>query len=269
MDPELMKRIGFADGVQPTVDEKLSRYARHFAGGDATEEECMAMASDLEASGDESAKKMAQIFRDRDWDENAAIHIKTGNTHDETNRTHSRMSADESGKLAVLARTLGVPASIDAIQAAVVPMSQFAALQSRLATIEAERAAEKKSAADRKVAELVDHAVAGGYPADQKDALTKFARADFGGAEALVARHVSQNATLFTSVSRGRGSSSPSASGSDVVERGAIVSFGRSLADAIKAHRKEHPKMSYEDAAAEVAAARPELADSYLSYGRQ
>jgi hypothetical protein len=269
MNPEMMKRIGFADGAQPTVDEKMNRYARHFAGGDATEEDCMAMAADLEASGDESAKKMAQVFRDRDWDENAAIHTKTGNTHDETNRTHSRMSVEENDKLAALARTLGVPPTVAAIEAAVVPMSQFSALQSRLATIEAERAAEKKAAADRKVSELVDRAVSGGYPADQKDALTRFARADFGGAEALVARHVSQNATLFTSVSRGRGSSSPSTSGSDVVERGATVSFGQNFADAIKAHRKANPKMSYEDAAAEVATARPELAASYLSYGRQ
>lgn len=252
MNPEMMQKIGLADGCSP--QDKMAKYSA-YAMGDASPEELKAMADDLDKLDDPSAKSMAAKMR------KFALPFEGKETPEEEKA--------EAGKLAALARTLGVPPTVAAIEAAVVPMSQFSALQGRLATIEAERAAEKKAAADRKVSELVDRAVAGGYPADQKDALTRFARADFGGAEALVARHVSQNATLFTSVSRGRGSSSPSASGSDVVERGAIVSFGQNLADAIKTHRKANPKMSYEDAAAEVAATRPELAASYLSYGRQ
>lgn len=111
---DLMKKLGYAEGAAPTVDEKMARYAQHFASGDASPDDVKAMAEDLGKHEDhEGAMKMAKHFAkfaephaepdadditrmDVDPDnkaQNAAIHLKTGNVHDEGGR-HS-MSADE------------------------------------------------------------------------------------------------------------------------------------------------------------------------------
>lgn len=112
---ELYKKLGFAEGAQPTAEEKMAKFATHFASGDATPDEIKAMAADLgEHKDNEGAMKMAAHFgkyaepaapaappeaqtMDVDPDnkaQNAAIHLKTGNVHDEGGR-HSRMSAAE------------------------------------------------------------------------------------------------------------------------------------------------------------------------------
>lgn len=295
MNPEMMQKIGLADGCSP--QDKMAKFAA-YAMGDASPEEMKAMADDLDQAEDPAAKAMAAKMRKFvRWGEELTCpkcgsdHIGSeparsggfkltckscGRTWEEDQYGYSKMQAPteeekaEAGKLATLARTLGVPASIDAIAAAVVPMSQFSALQVRLSALESERAAEKQAAADAKVKDLVDQAIAGGYPADQRDALTKFARADFAGASALVARNLKETASLYTRTAVGRlGEARGSVpAGADVVERGSVVSFGRNLADAIKAHQKAHPGMSYEDAASAVAAAKPELVQSYHSFSR-
>jgi hypothetical protein len=63
MDESLMKKLGFAEGASPSVEEKLSRYAQHFASGDASPEELKSMSEDLAQHEDhEGAMKMAKRF---------------------------------------------------------------------------------------------------------------------------------------------------------------------------------------------------------------
>jgi hypothetical protein len=62
MDPNLMTKLGFAEGAQPTAAEKCAAYSKH-AMGEASDDEIKAMAADLEKHEEPEAKAMAAKFK--------------------------------------------------------------------------------------------------------------------------------------------------------------------------------------------------------------
>lgn len=62
MNPDLTKKLGFADGATPSVADKMAAYGKH-AMGDASAEDCMAMADDLEHHEEPVAKALAGKIR--------------------------------------------------------------------------------------------------------------------------------------------------------------------------------------------------------------
>lgn len=121
-------------------------------------------------------------------EQNAAIHLKTGNVHDEGGR-HSRFDA-------MAAQMAVQQAALEATRA------QLAALQAK----ENAREAEVKKAQERKFEQLADQAVAGGYPKHARAALLKVARADFEAARASVEHFLPKGpAHLFDRLSQAGG----------------------------------------------------------------
>ena len=250
MDKELLAKLGLAEDA-------------------SAEDACKAMKKFMEES-DGKVKKLSDLeekLRKFDVDpdnleQNAAIHLKTGNVHDEGGR-HSRFSEDEAAEVKAMADDLGVPAKMSAIRAAVVPMSKFSEIQNRLASLEAERAAEKEAALETRVSAFVDDAVAKGYPSDQKEALAKFARSDFESAGKLV--QASIGSKLFSRVTTGGAPAGVARAPESAPSESGIVKMGRSLSAAIREFRNANPSATYMDAASEVAKKHPELAQAYLA----
>jgi len=239
MNPETMKRMGFADGANPSVEEKMAAYAK-CAMGDATPEEIKAMAADLEASGDEKAKAMAKKMGDLVL-------------------THKDDDAPAAMAAAEPAATAAMAAQMSALAAA------NGALASKLAALEADKAARDaraKAEQEQKFSALADEAVKGGYPADARDALIARARLDFAAAQKLVAPLVQQDPTLFARTQMG---ATGPANTPGVKRTGNVVRYGMDLSEAIKRIQKEE-KVSFERAAALASERHPEMLRNYEAH---
>lgn len=120
--------------------------------------------------------------------QNAAVHIKTGNVHDEGGRKKSKLSA-----LRKMARVLGLsgvttPAKMAAaLSAKMVPMADVTKIRQELDAFKAEREEEKKAEREKIYAALADKALVAGYDKTKRDSLIAFARADLKAAEEFVA----------------------------------------------------------------------------------
>lgn len=236
MDPEMMKKLGLAEGASP--------------------EECMAAAmkyvGDMEMEKAEMAKKMAEMMPPEKKDE------------------------DEEKAMAALAVKLGLAPNASrkeialAAQAGAVPLSQIPALvDARVkAALDADRQQREADAAKQRADQLAVDAVANGYPAADKDALHAFALANFGAAQKLAAQYLEkaeQLARRFThagglaGASRGGAGAVPS-----VVEKDGVVRFGLDLSAATKALMAKDPKLRFEDACAQAARDQPHLLTNYF-----
>lgn len=237
MNPDLMKRMGFADGANPSVEEKMAAYAK-CAMGDATPEEIKAMAADLEASGDEKAKAMAK---------------KMG-----------ELLIDHKAEPAVAAAA--EPAVPPAVAAQLSALSAAnGAMAAKLNALEADKAARDaaaKAEQEKKFSALADEAVKGGYPAEAREALITMARTDFAAAEKVAQPFISAPASLFGRTQTG---DAGPATGPGVKRVGNVVRYGIDLAAAIKRIQKEE-KVSYERAAHLAAERHPDLVRSYEAH---
>ena len=172
MKAEMMRRLGLADGCSPA--DKMAAYMRH--AFDASPDELQAMASDMEAEPDEGMKKMGMKFRrmarmatmDVDPDnkeQNAVVHLKTGNVHDEEGRkTHGAAAEPEDEKQAKMemARTFGVTGALTwhealtHLQAKTAPAAELATLRAQVQTMGAQLVAVR----DEKIADTASAYVA-------------------------------------------------------------------------------------------------------------
>jgi len=267
-DTAMLAKLGLAEGCSP--EEMKAAMKKFMEDADAAKMADEPPPPPVAMMDDEDPAKFDQthpISSPEGQAQNAAIHIKTGNVHDEGGRKKASLSLDDARTLSAMAAEIGVPATLAAVRAAVVPMSRYTALEQRLAAVEAERAAEKQRVVDAQIADLADRAVRFGYPSEQVEAFRKFARADIEGASKFLE-------TLPGAKALGRmtsgGAPIGTRSGASQVDGPApnangVVKLGRDLSAAIRQFRAAHPSVSYEQAAAEVARTRPELAQSYLA----
>lgn len=240
MDPSLMKRMGFADGANPSVEEKMAAYAK-CAMGDATPDEIKAMAADLDASGDDKAKAMAKKMGD--------MLIKH--------------TDDDAPPVAAGATEPAVPAAMAAQFSALAAAN--GALAAKLAGLEADKAARDaaaKAEQEKKFSALADEAVKGGYPTEAREALITMARTDFAAAEKLAAPFIAAPAHLFGRTQPG----GPGPATTPGVKRtGNVNRYGMDLSEAIKRIQKED-KVSFERAAQLAGERHPEMLAAYEAY---
>lgn len=239
MNPELMKRMGFADGANPSVEEKMAAYAK-CAMADATPEEIKAMAADLEATGDEKAKAMAKKMGD--------MLIK---------------HTDDNPPALAAGATPAVPAAMAAQMSAL--SAANGAMAAKLAALEADKAARDaaaKAEQEKKFSALADEAVKGGYPAEAREALITMARTDFAAAEKVAQPFIGAPAHLFGRTQTG----GPGPATIPGVKRsGNVVRYGIDLSEAIKKIQKEE-KVSFDRAAHLASERHPELVRAYEAH---
>ena len=183
MDPKtLMAKLGLADGAP--VEEKLAKFAHHFACGDATPEELTAMAESLdEHKDDEGAAKMSARFKKF---AEAPEPFAGAETPEEEAKEHAA--------LASMARTLGLPDGARPSQIAVAfsaktaPLTTVADLQGKVARLEEQLAARAAAETTARAQAFARQAVTDGRTTADKAKLVEetFIQGGDKAAEALL-----------------------------------------------------------------------------------
>lgn len=268
LSTEQMTRLGLSDGATP--EEMSAAFAKYM--DDAEEKQKVSLA---EA---ETKEKDAEVEMDVDpsnAEQNAAIHVKTGNVHDEGGRKASRFSddGDENTTLSALAVKfgLGKSATRKEILMALAATPSPSAMESQInnlvdARFAAEKAAQAQVDAKSRAETMASEAVQGGYAESDKSALIAFAQTNFAAAEKLAGPYLAKSRSLFGRVTNGGAPVGQSRPGeAPPHDNSGVIKMGRGLAHAIALHRRENPKASYEEAALVVARKNPELAELYFN----
>lgn len=201
MNPEMMKRLGLsADASDDDKKAAFKKFTTECAArmSEIEGEEAKKMADDLDAmsayAGDdgESMKKLASKFRrfasepstsdddkkeEKAKEEMKALAQKLGITLPATARTSAQMFSAISAAPAPAAERNEV---VDATARATRERLE------KLEAAEATRVAAATAEREQRLSMFADLAIEGGYPKEKRDALIKFARADFDGAYAVV-----------------------------------------------------------------------------------
>ena len=228
MNPEMLNKMGLAADCAPS--DKMAKFAAYAM--EASDDELKAMAADLDGMEGDEPKKMAarmrkmagemppQVQMDVDpgnLPQNAAIHLKTGNVHDEGGRKAGALSAmgappfagketpeeekAEAQAMAALAASVKAPAG--ASRAQVFAMAALASRSPDPAAVDAlvekklqEREA-KQAEAQRKsdMADLMKFARDGGAKDEDIKLLDIIAASDLASARAYLQRIVPGAAT--------------------------------------------------------------------------
>ncbi len=155
MNPEMMKRMGFAEDAKPTVAEKMAAYSKH-AMDKADGDDLKAMADDLEKHEEPEAKEMAAKFK------------KLG-AIEEPKKLAADADGDEEKAKAAMAAMFGVsPTSLTFsaiathMAAKTVPAAEVATLKSQVATMSAQIAASRDEKIGDSAKQYVETQIADG-----------------------------------------------------------------------------------------------------------
>lgn len=201
------KFAGAADGaddaaIKQALSEKTSALAKAAMEDEAFKydeaakelEEMAAEAASEKAFEDDAAKmsKMAASFRrfskfSKEEEEDNAKDSggkKESKTFDDEDEKAEMAKMEEEKKMAKLEAEKDAEAKMSVMSATIKAQS---AQLTRLQKAEDERQKAAEQDREHRFSQLADRAIAGGYPKENRDALIKFARVDFNGAQATVA----------------------------------------------------------------------------------
>ncbi len=266
MNPDLMKKMGFADGATPTAEEKLSKYGAYAMSEGCTPEHLTAMAEDLEKHDEPAAKAMAAKFKKLGAVEAPAAEP----AKPATMASDAEEEKAEKASLAVMARNLGLPETTPAqILAATAAGTVSLTRVEQIADARAMKAINERAATETaatKADQFVTMAVNGGFPGDA-EALKAVARTDFATAEKLAGTYAKQGQTLFTRTQSG-GSTGPTPAPAGSKRTGNVVRYGLDLSAKAKEIAAAE-KVSF-SRGLEIAAQRhPEMLENYDAQSNQ
>ncbi len=267
MNPDLFKKLGFAEGAEPSVEDKLARFAQHFASGEATPEDMKAMADSLEEHADsEPAAKMARHFKK--FAEGAEPFAGT-DTPDED-------QAKEQNALARMARALGLPDRARPSQIAVAfsartaPLTTVADLQAKVARLEQQLAARAAAETAARAQTFARQAVADGRTTSDKAKLVEDAFIQGGNkaAEALLFQKGTFTVLRrFTAGGEIPGKANPPSSDAQPEPddiRGRVAAKTNEI---MESARKAGAPIAYATAMSRVRSVDPELYAAYAALG--
>jgi len=171
MDPSLMTRMGFADGANPSIEEKMSKFAA-YAMGDASAEDCKSMAEDLDKHEEPAAKAMAVKLRKM-----AAVEPHAEPDGDELHKMAEAADLKPVGmsRSAIFA---GVRERLVTMRATTVPREDVKGLKEEIATLKARNAAADEAECEGAIVAFARTAIADGrWDPDGEEALVALARA--------------------------------------------------------------------------------------------
>lgn len=264
-----------AEGKRAKADAKRADAKKASAEADEMESE---------DKKDEAKAKRAEAKRcEAEADEMESKAKMTEAEADEMDAEHEEPDGDEDKKalaaLSGLRATASLSAHTAAIEAKMVPRAKLTAIESRIATMETERATEKRAEEDARLGAIADRAGSLGYFAGldatatkvKRDRFIKIARNEPDAAEEIIATlpgaRVTGRVTTQGNPTGGRHSSQPQINAFDDAIGGRRVNHGEvdtlekgspDLMTKARAHAAQH-KISVEEAMVAVAKSDPSL----------
>ncbi len=265
MNPEMMRKMGFADGANPTVDEKMSKFAAH-AMGEASPEDCKAMADDLDKHEEPAAKAMAVKLRKM-----AAVEPHAEPDGDELHKMAEAADLKPVG-MSRTAIFTGVRERLVAMRATTVPREDVKILKDEIATLKQRNAAADEAECDGAIVAFARGAIADGrWDPDGQEALVALARASVDTSKAGKAKaaagtaaaekHLKQKG-FWTAMSNFTANGHPIGKGhtaEDFTSGNASVSAAEVEYKAEIAKVMDAEKVSHTVAMSRVAKAKPQL----------